>query len=76
MVRKPIEKGPRLEALLDERDHLRIKISMAEDRGNTDDLIDMRRKLLDMDREIHALWESPAKGVHPGASKPQQRGSL
>jgi hypothetical protein len=36
MVRHSPPPGPRLEALLDERDHLRIQISLAKDDPDTD----------------------------------------
>jgi len=58
MARKPLIRGPRLEALLDERDHLRIQISMVEGEHN-EAVVDMRRRLLELDREIVRHWSRP-----------------
>lgn len=55
MVRKPSEMGPRLEALLDERDHLRIKVSMAGDERG-EEVVTWRRRILELDREITKHW--------------------
>ena len=55
MARKPRNAGPRLEALLDERDHLRIKISMAEENGKAQ-LTELRRQLLYLEQEIEQQW--------------------
>ena len=55
MVRKPSEMGPRLEALLDERDHLRIKVSMAGDERG-EEVVTWRRRSLELDREITKHW--------------------
>ena len=54
-------KGPRLEALLDERDHLRVKISLAEEDRQFDavKLTEMRRRLLHVDHQIIEHWGSP-----------------
>lgn len=53
--------GPRLEALLDQRDRLRVKINLAEHDGRTSDydLTDLRRKLLLIDHAIIQQWENP-----------------
>jgi hypothetical protein len=49
--------GPRLEALLDERDHLRIRISLdVENPDASDKVALMRRRLLELDREIIKHW--------------------
>lgn len=55
-------RGPRLEALLDQRDRLRVKISLAEHDGSTSDyeLTDLRRKLLLIDHAIIQQWENPS----------------
>jgi hypothetical protein len=55
------EVGPRLEALLDERDHLRIKINLAEGAPAIDQqgLAEMRRLLVNLDRQILKQWETP-----------------
>jgi hypothetical protein len=58
MVRHTRDIGPRLEALLDERDHLRIKISVAED-DHCEEVVVMRRRLFELDREIPKLWGDP-----------------
>lgn len=58
MARKPTVRGPRLEALLDERDHLRIQISMAE--GEHSEAVHrIRRRLVELDREIMRHWRRP-----------------
>lgn len=57
MVRKPVTVGPRLEALLDQRDHLRIKISLAEE--DDTDVGELRRLLFELDRAILKHWETP-----------------
>ena len=49
--------GPRLEALLDERDHIRIKLSMAED--GADDAT-LRSRLAELDRMILKQWGDPS----------------
>jgi len=60
MPRHLSDRGPRLEALLDERDHLRIKINLAQDDPiNGEELAQMRRQLLTLDREIMKQWGSP-----------------
>ena len=61
MAREPREIGPRLEALLDERDHLRIKINLAE--GNAEHgepLALLRRRLVELDHMIIKQWGSDA----------------
>lgn len=61
VVRKPTNIGPRLETLLDERDHLRIKISMAEDNPDTlpEAMKVFRQALFELDRRILKHWEEP-----------------
>jgi hypothetical protein len=45
---------------LDERDHLRIKISLAEDRpAPPAELAEMRRRLVDLDLAIDKHWKAP-----------------
>ena len=53
--------GPELELLLSERDDLRIKINMADNGGggSPEDLWVMRRRLVDLDRQILKRWETP-----------------
>ena len=58
MVRRAKDVGPRLEALLDERDHLRIRISMSEDHHSHEVAV-MRRRLLQLDHDILKGWTSP-----------------
>ena len=51
---------PRLETLLDQRDHLRIKISLAEDDPLVDaDLSDLRGRLVELDHKITKSWGNP-----------------
>jgi hypothetical protein len=61
MVGHSSEIGPRLEALLDERDHLRIKINLAEEGSATDQqlLAEMRRQLVNLDYQILKQWRTP-----------------
>jgi hypothetical protein len=60
MARRQTLVGPRLEALLDERDHLRIKINLAEGApAAAADVGDMRLRLVELDREILQRWERP-----------------
>jgi len=57
VARQPTELSPQLEAMLDERDHLRIKINLAEGRnGNSEDISQMRRLLANLEREIDRQW--------------------
>jgi hypothetical protein len=61
MARRETLVGPQLETLLDERDHLRIKINLAEGNAATAaDVADMRRRLVELDREILKRWQSPS----------------
>ena len=55
MVRQPTNRGPRLEALLDERDHLRVQISLAKDE-HSEEMAEKRRRLLELDRKIIRFW--------------------
>ena len=64
MVRKAKDLGPRLEALLDERDHLRIKVSLAEEHDAHGEVFAMRRRLVQLDKEILQRWDmSDAQGA-------------
>jgi hypothetical protein len=60
MDRKPTPFGPRLEALLDERDHLQIQISLAADGqgANSDELDAMHKRLFQVEDEIARNWGS------------------
>jgi hypothetical protein len=64
MVRKTVDRGPRLEALLDERDHLRVKISLAGDQTG-EEIFAIRRRLVELDRQITRHWggETSASGA-------------
>jgi hypothetical protein len=61
MPREPTEIGPRLEALLDVRDHLRVKINLAENNPDTlpEELVMLKRTLFELDRDILKHWETP-----------------
>ena len=60
MAREPREIGPRLEALLDERDHLRI--SLAEDNSeHGEPLALLRRRLVEVDHMIIEQWGTKAE---------------
>ena len=55
--------GPRLEALLDRRDRLRLKIGLAVGDGQSSDydIGDLRRKLMLIDHAIIQQWEDPTE---------------
>ena len=55
--------GPRLEALLDQRDRLRVKIGLAGSDGHSSDydIGDLRRKLMLIDHAIIQQWEDPTE---------------
>jgi hypothetical protein len=60
MVGRQTQIGPRLQALLDERDDLRVKINLAENSIDTVSGVgEMRRQLVDLDRRILKHWEKP-----------------
>ena len=54
MIWKPTSLGPRLEALMDERDHLHIQISLAAEaqKPDADQLDSMQKRLLQIEDEI------------------------
>jgi hypothetical protein len=62
VVRKPSNLGPRLEALLDERDHLRIQISLAEDNAGAEprEIAALRLQLVALDQQILRRCEEPS----------------
>jgi len=62
VYRKPTPTPPRLEAMLNERDHIRLQINRAENDGDADplDIAELRRQLLGLDHEIMRHWESPS----------------
>jgi hypothetical protein len=52
--------GPKLAALLDERDTLRVRISLADDNSESEVGIgELRRRLYVLDRAILKQWETP-----------------
>lgn len=61
LYRKPRLEDPRLEKLLDDRDHLRIKINLAEAAGAThpDAITEMRRQLIGIEKQILDRWSGP-----------------
>jgi hypothetical protein len=58
--RKPHPDAPRLEALLDERDHLRIQIHLADVNGSSDPeaLKALKAELLAIEQKIDKHWRS------------------
>ena len=58
----PKPRGPKLETLLDQRDGLRDKISLAENDGHSSDydLGDLRRRLVIIDHAIIQQWDDPS----------------
>ena len=57
MAREPRQIDPRLEAWLDERDHLRIKINVAEGSAeHGEPLALLRRRLVEVDHMIIKQW--------------------
>jgi hypothetical protein len=56
MARQPSDKGPRLEALLDERDHHRIQINLAEQAEGSPPVMEMRQRLIQLDKDIIKHW--------------------
>ena len=63
VAREPRKMEIRLGALLDERDHIRIKISLMEDHDAEGEVFVLRQRLIALDKEIMGRWaERPA---HP-----------
>ncbi len=62
MRRKIVKFGPHLKALMDERDDLHIKISLASDStsSHSDDIHSMQLRLALLDREILKSWSDPS----------------
>lgn len=60
-VRKPVEPNRRLEALLDERDHLHVQISLEADapQASADRIDAMSRRLRQVDADIVRFWKRP-----------------
>lgn len=61
MQRQPRPANLRLEALLDERDHLKIQLSLLSDSSSPDEaeLEETRRALIDLEHQISA-YKPPA----------------
>jgi hypothetical protein len=54
MYRKKSTTNPRLEAMLDRRDHLRVHLSLLVDSANRDEVLlaELRSELFDLERQI------------------------
>lgn len=65
MTSTPKPYGPRLEALLDRRDRLRIKINLAEKDGKVSEpeIAQARSELLMLNREIMLWWDNPGEDL-------------
>jgi hypothetical protein len=61
MYRKLPTENPRLEKLLDERDHLKIQMHLAGDEIDPDALKDMRERLRELEREIDVHWRAASR---------------
>lgn len=63
MARRVPNRGSRLEALLDERDHLRIQLSLADNsgHGSADQLKEIRLRLALLSQEIDDYWSASVK---------------
>lgn len=61
MERQQLQIAQRLEALLDERDHLFIKISLAQDRlaPGSEEIVSMRKQLIELEKTINQSWKNP-----------------
>jgi len=61
LERQQLQIGRRLEALLDERDHLRIKLSLAQDRvaPGSEEIVAMRKQLIELEKTINQSWKNP-----------------
>lgn len=59
MHRQRPPEDPEVEALLDERDHLQIQISLFADEANTEKRAAMLSKLAQLESEIHKRWKGP-----------------
>lgn len=62
MVRNMPNRGARLEASLDERDHLLVRLSLEDNsgHGDPDELKEIRRRLAVLAREIDDQWSASA----------------
>jgi hypothetical protein len=62
MPRNSSSIGPRLEALLDERDQLRVQISLAADDPSVDQetILTKRLRLKELERDIAKHWRTAA----------------
>ena len=55
----------RLGALLDERDHIRIKISLMEEHDANGEVFALRQRLIALDKEIMSRWAEPPAQSEP-----------
>ena len=62
MLKRSTQVSPQLVALLDERDHLRVELSLMLERPLLDDvaIANMRFRLAQVDREINDYWKGPS----------------
>lgn len=58
MNRQPPRFGPKLEALMDERDHLLVTVSLERDRSSSDPdkLEALHRKVIQLENQIKRDW--------------------
>ena len=59
MHRQQPPNDPEVEALLDERDHLQIQISLFAEEASHEKREAMLRKLAQLESEIHKRWQRP-----------------
>jgi hypothetical protein len=59
VAREPRKTEMRLAILLDERDHIRIKISLMEDHDAAGEVFALRQRLVALDKEIAQRWAQP-----------------
>ena len=55
----------RLGTLLDERDHIRIKISLMEDHDAEGEVFALRQRLVALEKEIMQRWTEPPAQPEP-----------
>jgi hypothetical protein len=63
LARQPVERAPRLEALLDERDHIRIKLSLVDDQDAHGEAFDLRQRLLKLDKKSCRTGTAPVRTI-------------
>lgn len=59
VAREPRKMEIQLGALLDERDHIRIKISLMEEHDEDGEVFALRQRLIALDKEIMSRWAEP-----------------